>query len=319
MDEERNLSQLLQLAARAGGVLPVTVALSLGWSRDQLRTLVLELGWSRPVTGLLAAPGVAAAHPLVRLRALQARHPYLVVSHRTAAVLLGIDVLRRPGEPDPLEGELECIDPRAERPRVRRPGFRVHRSALSAGEVMTVRGLRLTSSVRTVTDLLRSGQRNFAVAALDTALRKRLVSLAEVAAALEEGSQLCRRRAWEAFRLADPRAESVSESEARLAMHDAGLRPRSQALVLTPGGVRRLDFLFEAEGLGVEPEGRRHHWTRPGHQRDARRFNDLGACRKVRHVLRYTWEDVFLRPEAMIAEIQAHLRRLRGNAGRFSG
>jgi very-short-patch-repair endonuclease len=91
-------------------------------------------------------------------------------------------------------------------------------------------------------------------------------------------------------------------------MRDAGLRPESQAELRTPAGRRRfLDFLFRAEGLGVEIEGYAYHGTRDSHRRDVYRFNQILRCPEVRALLRCTAEDVFHRPARMIQEIRAAL------------
>ena len=75
-------------------------------------------------------------------------------------------------------------------------------------------------------------------------------------------------------------------------MHDVGLRPEPQAELRTPDGRRRfLDFLFRAEGLGVEIEGYAYHGTRDAHRRDLYRFNQILQCPEVRTLLRFTAEE----------------------------
>jgi very-short-patch-repair endonuclease len=122
------------------------------------------------------------------------------------------------------------------------------------------------------------------------------------------GAESGRRR----LKLADPNSGSPAETVARLRLHDAGLRPESQAELRTPDGRRSyLDFLFRAEGLAVEIEGYTYHGTRESHRQDVARFDQVLQCPEVLLLLRYTAADVFHRPSRMIEEIRAALSRLR--------
>ncbi|GGX89596.1 hypothetical protein GCM10010324_39020 [Streptomyces hiroshimensis] len=111
-----------------------------------------------------------------------------------------------------------------------------------------------------------------------------------------------------ALALADPASGSPAESQARLEMGREGLHPESQAEATTARGrTVRLDFLFRAEGLGIEIEGFAWHGTRAAHQNDTMRFNELAGCPEVRRVLRFTRDDVFCRPRLMIRTIRRAL------------
>lgn len=303
-----NEHELRQHALRLGGFLSVDRARTLGCSERQLRTLLRDYGWYHPEPGLLAPPGAPSALPLLRLRAAQAAKPHLVASHRTAARLHGITVLQRPGE---AARSIEVTDPRPGRARTRVAGVLVHRLPLGPHDSTAVEGLRCTTILRTLTDLLRSEPRNTAVAALDSALHAGLCTEEDVRAHLAGASN--RQATSTALRwveLADARSESPLETEARLLMYDADLHPRTQAEVATAAGVRRVDFLFDREGLAVEVDGAEHHWTQDGQRRDLRRFNDLATSSAVRAVLRFSWQDIFLRPHAFLDEIVNQLELL---------
>lgn len=182
---------------------------------------------------------------------------------------------------------------------------------------MERRGLRVTCAVRTLTDLLRTGPRDDALVAVESALTHRrvggfrrapLTDLDSLSAALEVAPKKAAVRARSWLRLCDPRAGSPAETIARLRMLDVGLRPETQAEVCTPDGRRRyLDFLFQPEGLAVEIEGYAYHGTRDSHRRDVARFNQILQRPEIRSLLRYTAEDVFHRPAQMIREIRAAL------------
>ncbi|MGW1027428.1 hypothetical protein ACWD4J_27675 [Streptomyces sp. NPDC002577] len=298
-----------------GRVLLTSRALEAGWPRRSLLRKLGAEGWTRIQASAWAEPGWDVDLP-TRLRAAQ-----LVVSHRSAAALWRIEVLGS-GQ---RQAEMEFSDPGL---AVRREGrgVRVYRVPLAPDEVVECRGLRVTTVNRTLGDLLRAGPRDDALVSVESALTRRtvghvrrgpLTTLGAIATALQapgaspRGAARARRR----LELADPNAGSPAETIARLRMHDAGLRPESQAELLTPGGRRCFpDFLFRAEGLAVEIEGYAYHGTRESHRRDLARFNQILQCAEVRTLLRYTAMDVFHRPAHLIEEIRDALVRLR--AGR---
>jgi hypothetical protein len=286
---------LHRYAARHDGVVTRAVAEGLGYPWPVLRTIVRDEGWRRVGRGTYALPGTPSTLR-TRVRAEQVRRPVLVASQRTAAALLGGDVLVD-GFDFLVEGDGR-YDVRGGTVR------RTHH--LPAEDVVNVSGLVVTSPLRTATDLLRYRPRNEAVVAVDGLLRAGPLRLDAVAAALHTLSgERYVARAWRAFATLDPAAGSVAESLARLAMRDAGLLPRSQALLIDRAGRRvRVDFWFAA-GVVVEIEGYAFHSTPEQHRADMARFNELSRLPDVT-VLRFSWSDV-QRPPAMIAAIRAAL------------
>lgn len=303
-----NEQELRRHAARHGGYLTIPAARELGCGDRQIAALLRRYGWTRPQLGALAPPGSLGDPALVRLRAVLEQRPHLVVSHRTAAALHGVGVLVRPGE---AERPVELTDPRTIRARTRIQGMRVHRLPLEGEEIVQRQGVRYTALLRTLADVSRIESRNAALAALDSALNMGLCTIDElrgllVASSSRHGSAV----ALSLLDLADDRSESPLETEARLLMHDAGLHPRPQAEVSTARGLRRVDFLFESEGLVVETDGAEHHASAEGWRRDLRRFNDLAGCPQVRAVLRFSWQDIFLRPDHFLREVEEKLVQL---------
>ncbi|MCF3125248.1 hypothetical protein IPZ68_36970 [Streptomyces arenae] len=288
------------------GVLLTRWAREAGWSRSSMFRQLAADGWTRIPGGGWAEPGRALDLPLRQLAA-QLTMPGLVASHRSAAVLWGIDVLRE---------EVEFTDPLGSH---RKAGARVHWLALPPGDITVVRTLRVTTVARTLADLLRGGPREEALVAVDSALAWRTVGRTRrgplidgteaVAANLAPRDAVALPgtvRALRWLRLADPASGSPAETVARLRLHDAGLHPESQAELTTPAGRRvRPDFLFRAEGVAVEIEGYAYHGTREAHRRDVARFNDLGTCPEVGVVLRFTAEEVFRRPESFVARVRS--------------
>jgi very-short-patch-repair endonuclease len=301
VEERKALQELAE-----GGVLLASRALASGWPRRSLTRALRAEGWSPLQAGAWAEPG-RAPDLLTRLRSVQLLNPRLVVGHGSAAALWQIETLA-----SAAEVPLEFIDP-ALSFRGKAKGVRVRRLPLGPEDVVQWRGLRFTRAVRTLADLLRSGPRDDALVALESALNYRrvggvrrhpLTDLGTVTAALAPPLQgAARARGW--LQLCDPRSGSPAETVARLRMLDAGLRPESQVEVFTPAGRRFvLDFLFRREGLAVEIEGYAYHGTREAHRRDVHRFNQVSQCPEVRNLLRYTAGDVFHRPAQIVAEIR---------------
>ncbi|WP_240654376.1 hypothetical protein [Streptomyces sp. AcE210] len=268
-------------ALARGGVLLTSAALEAGWAGRTLSRRLRSEGWVRLHAGAWGEPGRRPDLP-IRLRAVQLLKPGLVVSHRSAAALWRIETLT------PARGAhtLHFTDPGL---TLRREGtgVRVHRMPLAASEIAVWWGLRLTHVNRTVADLLRAGPRDDALVAVESALTRRwvdrvrrapLTTAAALAAELN-APLLGASRGRGLLKLVDPGAGSPAETDARLRLHDAGLRPESQVELRTPDGRRRfLDFLFRAEGLAVEIEGYAYHGSREAHRRDIDRFNQVLQC-----------------------------------------
>jgi hypothetical protein len=237
---------------------------------------------------------------LTRLQSAQSRHACLAVSHSYAAALHGIDA---PLAPDP-----EFTDVHGRSHSHRLADGTVHRLDLDASHILVVQGLHTTSPSRTAVDLACALSHHDAVIALDSALRTKLSTTADL---LRTVNSLSGRHGLPAARQAlarcDPLSGSALESKARLVMWDDGLFPRTQVEIPTLGGrVRRLDMLLEQPGggaVGVELEGWDYHGSRRDHQRDIWRFNELAAVGGPR-LLRFTYEDVFQRPQQMIRTIR---------------
>ncbi|MEU3896201.1 hypothetical protein [Streptomyces sp. NPDC045251] len=297
------------------GVLLTSRALDAGWSRSALSRRLGDDGWARVRQGVWAEPETEVDLGL-RLKAPQLLHPELVVSHRTSAQLWSIEV---PAVGADAGGAalIEFTDPLLTSRR-RLMGAHVHHLPLANSDVETVgrHRLRITTVARTLADLLRSGPRDDALVSVESALTRRRVEgvprpplISPAALATELASPLlggARARQWLA--LVDLGAGSPAETIARLRMHDAGLRPETQAEVRTRDGRRRfLDFFFRAEGLAIEIEGYAYHGTRDSHRRDMARFNEIAHCPEVRRLLRYPATDVFHHPARILREIRQAL------------
>ncbi|MEV0266319.1 hypothetical protein AB0I49_33930 [Streptomyces sp. NPDC050617] len=294
---------LHDLAMAQGGILFSSQAAAFGLNSSRTARMLRRAGWTAMYRGAWAAPGKDIDLRL-RLRAIQLQRPRLTASHRTAAAAHRIEVGRGP---HPIE-----LTDSSGTASVTVYGMRVHRLPLAEEEITDVDGIRVTTVVRTTCDLLRTLPCHAAVIAADSVFARGMADLRQVAEALAAGPRRARTgTARQALALADPSSGSPAESTARLEMHEAGLRPDSQAEVVTAQGrTRRVDFLFREQGLAVEIEGFAWHGSRAAHQEDTIRFNELTSSPQIRQLLRFTRDDVLYRPRLFIRTVQSSLSHL---------
>jgi very-short-patch-repair endonuclease len=241
-------------------------------------------------------PSAAAA--LVRL-------PHAVLSHDTAARVHGIDLVT-------ADQALHLTVPRSHG-HVSLLGGTVWRRPLPPADVeVRADGVRITTVVRTLTDLARRGPVEHAVVAADSALRSRLTGLDAVQQALRAqrgpGATGCRQVApW-----LDPASESVLESLLRVVLLAGPWPPPvTQHEVRDSDGLltARLDFAWPLVRLAVEADGFAFHSDRAAYRRDRERLNRLVSLGWS--VLRFTYEDVVRRPDYVTALVAECLRRAR--------
>ena len=189
-------------------------------------------------------------------------------------------------------------------------GLVVHRR--DGAPLVMVDGRRVTAPAWTAVEVSRGLKRPRAIATLDAALRSGTCSRADIwRAAIEQAG----RRGIVAVRnliaLADPRAESPMESEARLAMIDGGLpTPQLQFEVFDGNGeLRRLDFAWPDERVAVEYDGMDWHSGPDAMKRDRRRQAALADIGWV--VMAIIFDDVRYRPSEFVGRVDAQLRRVR--------
>jgi very-short-patch-repair endonuclease len=190
----------------------------------------------------------------------------------------------------------------------RRDGVDLTRRDLDASELEDRDGLRLTSALRTAVDCARDLPLVEGVAAVDSALRSREVTLAQLREALV-ALPAGRGRAAVArvLALVDPDAGSVLESVCRIVLHLAGLAPERTQLVITRGRARigRVDFAWPSALLVVEVDGFEFHSDRASYRRDRRRTTALARAGWT--VLRFSWEDVTLSPDWVVDSVREAL------------
>lgn len=154
-------------------------------------------------------------------------------------------------------------------------------------EVVTIRGMRVTTPARTALDLACRLPVDAAVAAIDALANATRLDLAEV-------HELARRyagrrsmvRAREVLDLVDAGSESPQETRLRLLYVRAGFpRPETQIPVRDEYGqlVAVLDMGWRDVGVGADYEGEHHRLTARRFNRDIRRHESVTAL---------GWDDV---------------------------
>ena len=187
-------------------------------------------------------------------------------------------------------------------------GLVVHRR--EGAPLVMVDGRPATSPSWTAVEVARSLRRPRALATFDAALRSGTCNPTELWRA---ATQQAGRRGIVAVRdlipLADGRAESPMESEARLAMIDGGLPiPELQYEIIDGNGeLRRVDFAWPDQRVAVEYDGMDWHSGPEAMRRDRKRQGALQDVDWV--VLAIVFEDVRYRAWEFVARIDAQLLR----------
>ena len=190
---------------------------------------------------------------------------------RTAAWLHGVDIFdyRELEFPPPVE----CVVLRG-RSRIERKECSGGERDLAARDVMPLRGVQVTTPLRTALDLGCKLSRPDGLAALDLFGRHHGVTEADLLRTLPRYRG---RRGVVKLRglvlLADPRSESAGESRVRLRIHDDGLpMPVPQHWVLDHGVPRyRLDLAYPKHRIAVEYDGEWHDATADQRRADQQR------------------------------------------------
>ncbi|MDX6286306.1 MAG: hypothetical protein QOG53_1791 [Frankiales bacterium] len=283
-------------------------ATELGWTWDDMHSVILDEGWTRLFRGVYLMPDMGR-DTLTHARAVQLVRPKLVASHQLAAAIHGFDLVRPP--------RMDFTG--TDKSRLDVPAGHLYRWALPSSDVVNIDGVLVTSPLRTAVDLMRERDRDTAVIAVDSALRKRIVFLDGIAERLEFlAGERGVKRSWKAFVCLDPKSGSPGESKTRLIMWDLKLYPQAQVPVIdADGNLRYFDFLLE--GVVFEPEGAKYHASDEAHEADTQRFNALAiTARSCGHdFVRMTYKFIFGDRRAVERLILRTIRARRRRLGRI--
>jgi predicted transcriptional regulator of viral defense system len=250
-------------------------------------------------------PGLAHALQVAAARA--ARTHKGVASHHSAALMHGLDLLRKPAD-----GTVTLtVPPGTRNGPSGRAGVVHHAAELPAGHVIKLYDVPVTTAARTVTDIARTASFMDGVVVADSALRERHVSKTELRRVLAH----CQRwpgasRAGQVIDFADGLAESVLESCARVFFRDQGLPPPELQVNIVGREHRviaRVDFLWRSFGTIAEADGLLKYDGR------ADAIAELKRDRLLREagfeVVHFTWKELFTEPKRVAARIREAFNR----------
>ncbi len=255
--------------------------------------------WRRLGHGRYAWAGLAEDPPLSLAAARLSLPANAAFSGKTAAWLHGLDVA--PCEP------IEMILP-GRGSGWEKGGVRVRRDALDESEVVTRRGLRAISLLRTLSEISRNLTLVEAVVVADLALHARLIRRSDLSKWIDQRAGLkgvgAIRRVLE---FAEAGAESPMETRLRMLLVLNGLpRPEVQVTIRDEAGsvVGRPDLYYREHRLGLEYDGETH---RASLVEDNRRQNRL-LLADVR-LLRFTGSDVLRRADSVVIQVRNALAK----------
>jgi very-short-patch-repair endonuclease len=223
-----------------------------------------------------------------------------VVSHRSAAQILGYGLAVAPTDVD------VTVRHGAKPPRLAAVRMYWARSLLDDDVIDGY-----TRPLRTVLDCSTTLPFAQALAVADSALSLSDISEYELRLAAARSPTRGRDRRQRVADAADGRAENPFESVLRALAIEAGLPGiEPQVPIVLPRRKVRVDLADRRRRLVIEGDSYTHHGTRSAFSSDCERYNDLVAAGWT--VLRFTWEQVMLRPESVRRTVRETIARLDG-------
>ena len=272
-----------------------------GWVRD---------GRLHPVLRTVFILGHPTLGPRGRIRAAALACPGAVISHRSAAFLLGLrEVAPVVIDLIPAEQRGRQLD-RIKAHRVPYPG---------RSETRTAYGIPCTTVARTFVDLAGTQGIDKLREAVAMAATKKRLDIAAVDAAVANAP---RRRGVPMLRIVIDEWRPVEETakhstirslfEAKLLPLIAAAElpiPKVNARVRTAERVLEVDLLWPEQRLVVEADSRKHHAIEIAFEEDHKRSRELIAADY--EVLRVTWREAEHEPDQVFAVIRGRLEARR--------
>jgi very-short-patch-repair endonuclease len=297
------MRELGELGRRQAGVVTRQQALACGMTVEQIRTRLRTRRWRRLFAGVYATFTGEIPHEAVLWAAVLSAGAGAVLSHQTAAALVGLDGTGTPG------CAIHVTVPRGRRVQ-RRSGVALHVSARVDAARHPTRTPPQTRVEETVVDLTQTApDLDAALSWIIRACAARLTTVDRLRATLAQRRKL-RWRAELCATVDDVRLGSHSllelrylrDVERRHALPD-GVRQRPR---WRPGGRWYDDVCYPEYATAVELDGRAAH---PEHRRRRDRKRDNAHVVAGGRVLHYDLADVTESPCDVAAEVAMVLRR----------
>ena len=276
------------------GVVTTAQALELGYTYKEIRTLLRRGEWVRVRHGAYtsgttwANADTSQRHLLVVRAALLAVGDESVASHDSAAVVhhlptWGLD-LRRVMLTRPFE-----------RSSRREAGVEHHLAELPVEQITTVRGLRVTSAVRTTLDVARKRGYEAGLVSANAALHAGATSADMQAAALRMAEWPGGAASSAVARDADARIETPGETLTWVLLQSMALDVEPQVSFREVGA--RVDFELKGRGVIIEFDGRVKYVTEDGQPDVQALWEEKKREDRIRELgyefVRVYWEDLF--------------------------
>ena len=299
-------ARLLEIGAQHHGLVHLDLTDAAGIPRHAVRTRVARGVLEHLDTSTYRLRGFPASFEQRALRATFTAGAEAMASHRTAALLRGLDGIR--------SAPVEVLVPRWARCTGRHACL-VHESLhLDESDRDSIGPIPVTSVPRTLIDLASVEPPSVVEQVMEDAFRRRLCSVEDVVERFVRLPARGRRGATTVRALLADRTGAYvptdSDFELRVLhlLEDAGIpSPVRQFEVDILGGrTVRLDLAWPEVLVAVECDGVYHHGTTIALRWDDRRQNQLVLEGWL--VLRFTWDDLTTRPEEVVAVVRSALR-----------
>ncbi|MEX2279760.1 MAG: type IV toxin-antitoxin system AbiEi family antitoxin domain-containing protein [Acidimicrobiia bacterium] len=287
------------LAVSQGGVITREQAVQLGFTPKQIKTRLRSGSWR-----LVKRSVYQLAKPRDRrdlMKTVLATWPGAVVSHESAADVHGFPFVKAKGITVSHHSRTTHDFPQVQ---VRR------NHDLDDWHVTTVDGVRVTTVARTIVDLAADRSVRHIGAMLDRLVSDKMVDIFEVDAVLAATGRRGKpgtttmREVLEA-RIGEDYSASELERRGRKIIRDAGL-PMPIPEYPIPWTVgRRFDDAYPELKVAIEWDSMRYHGQRAAFEADRIRGRDATLNGWV--ILRFTWEDVHLRPHTIVEALRTLL------------
>lgn len=289
-----------QLAAEQGGVLRTDQALELGLTHRTITYRVKTGRWhrlSRSVYRLFAMGSVED-----RLRAAVIALPGAVVSHESAAELLGVGSVRRGLAVVTVHSQTthDFLD------------VLVHRSHdLDSSHLTQIHGLPATNMARTVIDLASVLRPRHTASIMDDLVAAKKLAIDDVRNIADQVLRRGKPGSAILKQLLEDRSDGPEANASRLErvgfrlLSEAGLPEPRLEYPIPWDPRRRFDLAYPEFKLAVEWDSRRWHTQVDAFERD--RARDRQAVRNGWRVLRCTWQDLTTRPGDIVDTVRSLL------------
>ncbi len=292
---------LLRVAADQHGVISRSRAVRAGLSADQIERRVRSGRWERVLPGVYRIEGAPLTWQ-ARLSAVSLwAGPGAVFSHRTAAALWGFARFEESGAVH------VTLRRRAQDPG----GVVAHRAAsLSSAEVGSVKGVRVTSVLRTLLDLSATEPESDVRASVDEALRRKWTTTEKLQSFVARNSRhrgiTFLAKLLQEYLGGDGPSESELEAQVQELLEAEGFPRASRQQTQLVGGRRwRLDFTFPGTKVVIEADGYAWHSSPIAFERDRARVSALTA--RGFRILQWTWAALHERPDELVRDLRLAL------------